>query len=180
MEICLSLASHARKHFAVRKRCPTQPVVWNTGTNVLVEISFCIKVESYKPQRPKSRKGTTMNKVTAIDDEPDSDGNNVIQITMSDGRTIDAAIDLAAAQTLVQILQRRLVRWADESAKSLRLPQIEVIDAGVAHQGPGAQLMVSTSQMGYLVLAMADEVLRKAQSEIGRVVTFRSGPQSKN
>jgi hypothetical protein len=40
--------------------------------------------------------------------------------------------------------------------------------------------MVSTSQMGYLVLAMADEVLRKAQSEIGRVVTFRSGPQSKN
>ena len=121
-----------------------------------------------------------MNKVTAIDDEPDSDGNNVIQITMSDGRTIDAAIDLAAAQTLVEILQRRLVRWADESAKNLRLPGIKVIDAGVAHEGPGAQLMVSTSQMGYLILAMADDVLKKAQSEIGRVVTFRSGPQSKN
>ena len=99
---------------------------------------------------------------------------------MSDGRTIDAAIDLAAAQTLVEILQQRLVRWAHESAQNLRLPQIEAIDAGVVHEGPGAQLMVSTSQMGYLVLRMHDDVLRKAQHELDRVVTYRSGPQSKN
>ena len=120
------------------------------------------------------------HRVTAIDDQPDDDGDNVIQITMSDGRTVDAVIDLAAAQTLVQILQRRLVRWADESVKNFRLPQLEVIDAGVAHEGPGAQLMVSTSQIGSVVLRMSDDILRKAQQEIGRVVTYRSGPQSKN
>jgi hypothetical protein len=121
-----------------------------------------------------------MNKVISIDSEPDGDGNNVIQVTMSDGRNIDVRIDLSAAQTLVEILQRRLVHWAHESAQNLRLPQIEVIDASVAHEGPGAQLMVSTSQMGYLVLRMHDDVLRKAQHELDRVVTYRSGPQSKN
>jgi hypothetical protein len=120
------------------------------------------------------------NRVTSILPEPNKDGDSVIGITLGDGSTFDVAIDLGAAQTLVEILQRRLVRWADESAKNLRLPQIEVIDAGVAHEGPGAHLMVTTSQIGSLVLLMSDDVLRKAQQEIGRVVTYRSGPQSMN
>jgi hypothetical protein len=120
------------------------------------------------------------NRVTSILPEPNSDGDNVIGITLGDGSTFDVAIDLGAAQQLVEILQRRLVRWAHESAQNLRLPQIEAIDASVVHEGPGAQLMVSTSQMGYLVLRMHDDVLRKAQHELDRVVTYRSGPQSKN
>jgi hypothetical protein len=120
------------------------------------------------------------NRVTSILPESNSDGDNVIGITLGDGSTFDVAIDLGAAQQLVEILQRRLVRWANESAQNLRFPQLEVIDADVAHQGPGAKLMVSTSQVGCLVLLMSDNVLRKAQQEIGRVLTYRSGPQSKN
>jgi hypothetical protein len=120
------------------------------------------------------------NRVTSILPESNSDGDNVIGITLGDGSTFDVAIDLGAAQQLVEILQRRLVRWANESAQNLRFPQLEVIDADVAHKGPGAKLMVSTSQVGCLVLLMSDNVLRKAQQEIGRVLTYRSGPQSKN
>jgi hypothetical protein len=41
-----SFASQALRPFAVRKMWPQQPVVLNTGINVLVEISFCIKSES--------------------------------------------------------------------------------------------------------------------------------------
>ena len=45
--ISRSLASQARKPFAVRRMLPTQPLASNTGINVLVEISvaFCIKSE---------------------------------------------------------------------------------------------------------------------------------------
>src|SRR5258708_3679617 len=120
------------------------------------------------------------NRVTSILPEPNQDGDNVIGITLGDGSTFDVAIDLGAAQQLVEILQQRLVRWAHESAKNLSFPQFEVTDADVAHKGPGAQLMVSSVQIGRWVLLMTDDVLRKAQREIGRVVTYRSGPQSKN
>jgi hypothetical protein len=58
------------------------------------------------------------NRVTSILPEPNQDGDNVIGITLGDGSTFDVAIDLGAAQQLVEILQRRLVRWADESAKN--------------------------------------------------------------
>jgi hypothetical protein len=120
------------------------------------------------------------NRVTSILPEPNQDGDNVIGITLGDGSTFDVTIDLEWSQRLVETLQQRLVRWADESVKNLSFPQLEIIDAGVAHAGPVAQLMVSSAQTGYWVLLMTDDVLRKAQQEIDRLVTYRSGPQSRN
>ena len=122
---------------------------------------------------------TPTNKVTSILPEPNEEGDNVIGITLGDGSTFDVTIDLGAAQELVEILQRRLVHWASESARNLSLPEFEVIDAAVSHAGPATQLMVSTTQIGSLVLRMPDEVLRKARDEIDRVLTYRSGPQTK-
>src|SRR5262249_23219155 len=119
------------------------------------------------------------NRVTAIIDKPNQDGDNVIEITLGDGSTFPAVIDLGAAQVLVEILQQRLVLWAHESAKNLAFPQLDVIDVDIAHEGPGAQLMVSSAQTGRWVLVMTDEVLRKAQHELGRVSTWRFGPQTK-
>jgi hypothetical protein len=119
------------------------------------------------------------NRVTSILPEPNNEGDNVIGITLGDGSTFDLTIDLAAAQSLVEILQQRLVRWASESVKDLRFPMVDVIAVDVSHKGPEAQLMVSTTQIGSLVLRMPDDVLRKAQQEIGRVVTYRSGPQTR-
>ena len=68
---------------------------------------------------------------------------------------------------------------AHETAKNLRLPQAEVVDASVAHAGPAAQLILTTIQIGSLTLLMSDDVLQKVRQEIGRVVTYRSGPQTK-
>jgi hypothetical protein len=48
------------------------------------------------------------NRVTSILPEPNADGDNVIGITLGDGSTFDVTIDSTAAQTLVEILQRRL------------------------------------------------------------------------
>jgi hypothetical protein len=119
------------------------------------------------------------NRVTYILPEPNADGNNVIGITLGDESTFDVTIDSAAAQTLVEILQRRLVRLAQESAKNLSFPQFDVSDVGVAHKGPAAQLMVSIAQSGWWVLRMPDDVLQKAQREIGRLVTWRFGSPTK-
>jgi hypothetical protein len=122
---------------------------------------------------------TSKNRVTAVDSDPDKDGDNTMQVTLANGATIDVAIDLGAAQLLVQILQQRLVRWAHESAKNLTFPQLETTHVDVSHAGPGAQLMVSNAQTGRWVLVMSDEMLRKAKQELDRVLTWRFGPQVK-
>ena len=119
------------------------------------------------------------NRVTAIDIEPNKDGDNTMQVTCADGTAIEVTIDLPAAQKLVEILQRRLVHWADEAAKNLRFPQAEIIDVAVSHAGQGSQLMVSTTQIGWWVLLMSDDVLRKAQHEFDRLSTWRFGSQAK-
>jgi hypothetical protein len=117
-----------------------------------------------------------INRVIAVDREPNEDGDNVIEVILGDGSRFDASIDLGAAQKLVEILQQRLVRWASESAKNLRFPQLEVIDTGVSHAGQEAQLMVSTTQMGWLVLQMTEEVLQKAKDDLDRVLPWRGSP----
>ena len=119
------------------------------------------------------------NRVTAVDTEPNKDGDNTMQVTCADGTAIDVAIDLVAAQKLFEILQRRLVHRAHEAEKNLRFPQTEVIDIAVSRPGQGSQLMVSTTQIGQWVLLMSDDVLRKAQRELDRLSTWRFGPQAK-
>ena len=46
------------------------------------------------------------NRVTSVLSEPNKDGDNVIGITLGDGSVFDVAIDPAATQLLVEILQR--------------------------------------------------------------------------
>jgi hypothetical protein len=116
------------------------------------------------------------NRVTAVDSEPNEDGDNTMQVTCADGTAIDVTIDLGAAQKLVEILQRRLIHWAHEARENLRFPQSEVIDVAVSRPGQGSQLMVSTTQIGWWMLLMSDDVLRKAQRELDRLSGWRFGP----
>lgn len=119
------------------------------------------------------------NRVTAVESETNKDGDNTMQVTCADGTPIDVTIDLGAAQKLVEILQRRLVHWAHEAPENLRFPQAEVIDVAVTRPGQGSQLMVSTTQIGWWVLIMSDDALRKTQREVDRLSTWRFGPQTK-
>jgi len=121
----------------------------------------------------------TGNRVTAVDLEPNEDGDNTMQVTCADGSTIDVTIDVLAAQKLVEILQRRLVHWAHEASKNLRLPKSEVVDVALSNTSQGPQLMVSTAQTGWWVLVMSDAVVRKARRELDRVSTTRFDPQTK-
>jgi hypothetical protein len=120
------------------------------------------------------------NRVTRVQNKPNEDGDNVIGITLGDGSEFDAVIDLPAAQVLVEILQQRLVRWASESVKNLSLPSFDVLDVAIAHRGPEVALLVSTAQMGQVTFRMPNELVRKMHQELGRAVTYGSGPQSKN
>jgi len=106
-------------------------------------------------------------------------GNSGVGRPGTDGSTIDVTIDVLAAQKLVEILQRRLVHWAHEASKNLRLPKSEVIDVALSNTSQGPQLMVSTAQTGWWVLVMSDAVVRKARRELDRVSTTRFDPQTK-
>jgi len=64
----------------------------------------------------------TKNRVTAVDLSPDADGDNVLEISFANGSTINAAIDPATAQTLVEILQRRLIFLGGRIRKEFALP----------------------------------------------------------
>jgi hypothetical protein len=119
------------------------------------------------------------NRVIRVDPQPNEDGDSVIAVMLGDGSTFDAAIDLAGAQKLVEILQRQLVLWAHKSARNLSLPQFDVTDAVIGHQGPEAALILTTTQIGAVAFRMSDEILKKVDSEIDRVVTYTSGPQTK-
>jgi hypothetical protein len=104
------------------------------------------------------------SRVTSILPEPNEDGDNVIGIKLGDGSAFDVAIDLGAAQKLVEILQRRLVRWASESAKSLSLPQYDVTDAAIAHRGPEVALILTTTQNGTSGVSDAKRAREKSPS----------------
>jgi hypothetical protein len=91
-----------------------------------------------------------------VDLEPNKDGDNTMQVTCADGSTIDVTI-----------------------AKNLRFPKSEVIDVALSHTSQGSQLMVSTTQIGWWVLVMSDDVVRKARRELDRVSTTRFDPQTK-
>jgi len=119
-----------------------------------------------------------VNRVIGVDPQPNEDGDNVIEVMLGDGNRFDAAIDLGTAQTLVEILQQRLVLWAHKSARNLRFPHYEIIDANVVHAGLEAQLTLTTSQIGAVGLRMSNDVLKKVQQEIGRVLTYRSRPRT--
>jgi len=131
-----------------------------------------------KPHRKSKLPSNRGHRVTAVNRKLNDHGATSIQVTCVDGSTIDVAIDLTAAQTLVEVLQRQLVRQAHKSTKNFRVPELDVSQVDVAHKGPLAQLMVTTSQIGALVLRMPDEVLRMAQQEIGQVMTYRSVTQT--
>jgi hypothetical protein len=118
-------------------------------------------------------------KVTGIAAKAERDGANVIEITQPNGETLEASIDLETAQTIVRILQPRLVAWADNAVRNLALPQLDVNDFDVAHAGHAAELMAHTDQLGVLVLRMKDATLKKCAHEIDRVLTYRSGPPVK-
>jgi hypothetical protein len=59
-----------------------------------------------------------------------------------------------------------------------RFPQSEVIDVAVFHAGQGSQLMVSTTQIGWWLLLMSDDVLRKAQRDGLVLKQGNNGPRS--
>jgi hypothetical protein len=114
-------------------------------------------------------------RVTGIADRSEPNGDHMIEVQLADGAVIEAAIAPEQAVALVRLLQPRIVQSAVSTARNVSLPRLDVARFDIAHQGPQAQLMACTDQMGFLVLEASDEALLKLKVEIDRVLRYRSG-----
>jgi hypothetical protein len=112
-------------------------------------------------------------RVTGVADRPEPNGEHVIQIDTSTG-LIEAAISPDIAVALVRLLQPAIVQRASALAQNVALPRLDVARFDIAHQGPQAQLMACTDQMGYVVLEASTDTLLKLKDEIDRTLRMRS------
>jgi hypothetical protein len=113
-----------------------------------------------------------LSKVLAISPNPEPSGHYVILIRQPDGKEIEAAIDVPAAQTIVGILQKALIQWADKTVQNMKFPIFDVHRIDIAHQGAETQLLAATAQMGSVVLRMSRETREMMKHELDRISTL--------
>jgi hypothetical protein len=125
-------------------------------------------------------------KVVGVSIEPDSNGDHWIELSMPDGSTATASLPPSMAATIVAALQPHVVEQARRIESSVSFPSAEVYSLSIIRAGTGAQLLVSTLEIGHWILRMSDEWVEGARHVIDRIRTVRqnsiaiSDPPSKS
>lgn len=65
------------------------------------------------------------------------------------------------------------------SANVMSFPAVHLKSFGAAHDNQTTQLMLTSEQAGTFVYIASDAQLHGLQQEIGRILTLRSGPQTR-
>jgi hypothetical protein len=111
-------------------------------------------------------------KITALMNEPEANGDYVAELTMPDGTTSTATISLDVARVITVTLQQAIAeQWAKTSRGTFLV--FRVNSASVVHNGPTAELMVGSNELGQTVMQMSDEWFVEVQRYIDRVQTSR-------
>jgi len=111
--------------------------------------------------------------VTGVSTKPNEDGYHLLELRMPDGSTNTASISPDMARTIVVMLQPYVLEDALRVARTLTLPQVHVNGLSLVHQGPQAQLLVSTDEIGSLVLTMSNHWAMEAQRMVDHVILSR-------
>lgn len=114
--------------------------------------------------------------IVGVKPEPEPDGAHMIKVADFGGDPFEVIIHPWELAKFVATLQSGLVNRAAET----NMPQLKVDSIGLAHNGKVTGLIVSTNQMGRLVLEFDPEVLRLLRGEIDRALSFIEGPEGKH
>src|SRR5258706_15687852 len=116
-------------------------------------------------------------KINGVKNKPEANGDYLVELSMPDGTVATASVSLDIARVIVAVLQPAIVEEAVGRAQNMDFAGIRVKGASVVHNGPIAELMVGTNEMGQLVLEMSDAWL----FEVGRLleVVLKSRQSSK-
>lgn len=109
----------------------------------------------------------------------DDDGSHRIKIRLADSSEVQVALTPEQAGLLIGALQRTALDHLETFAESRPHPVLSVARVDLA-QGATSELMVTTVEVGSLVLQMETVELLKAKSEIERLLALRSIPKGRN
>jgi hypothetical protein len=115
-------------------------------------------------------------RLIAIADECEADGGHALIIETEGGAQIEVIVPLRHVEDMIQKFQGAALKRANQSAQNASVPTLELAGVHLAHKGPRCELMVSTIEMGAVVLIASDECLGAMKKTINEVLSFR-GPR---
>src|SRR5215468_5386998 len=122
---------------------------------------------------------TTLPVVTGVSDQLGPDGSQVLQVTSYDA-IFEVEIPAAELPLFLETMQKSLICRLALGGGTVVLPALEVNDINLAHRGTTTELLVSTAEIGSMVLRLSDETLSALKHKIGGAMLYRSWARFRN
>ena len=122
---------------------------------------------------------TTLPVVTGVSDQLGPDGSQVLQVTSHDA-IFEVEIPAAELPLFLETMQKSLICRLALGGGTVVLPALEVNDINLAHRGTTTELLVSTAEIGSMVLRLSDETLSALKHKIGGAMLYRSWARFRN
>ena len=119
---------------------------------------------------------TTLPVVTGVSDKLEPNGSQVLKVTSHDA-IFEVEIRAAELPLFLETMQKSLICRVALGEGTVVLPELEVSDINLAHRGTATELLVSTAELGSLVLRLSDETLRALKHKIAGAMLRRSRSQ---
>jgi len=116
---------------------------------------------------------TTLPVVTGVSGELEPNGSQVLRVISHDA-IFEVEIRAAELPLFLETMQKSLICRVALGAGTVVLPALEVHDINLAHRGTATELLVSTAEIGSLVLRLSDETLSALKYKIAGVLLRRS------
>jgi hypothetical protein len=111
--------------------------------------------------------------VTGVSDQLEPNGSQVLQVTSHDA-IFEVEIRAGELPLFLETMQKSLICRVALGGGTVVLPALEVSDINLAHRGTATELLVSTAEIGSLVLRLSDETLSALKHKIGDAMLRRS------
>jgi len=121
----------------------------------------------------------TLPVVTGVSDQLGPDGSQVLQVTSYDA-IFEVEIPAAELPLFLETMQKSLICRLALGGGTVVLPALEVNDINLAHRGTTTELLVSTAEIGSMVLRLSDETLSALKHKIGGAMLYRSWARFRN
>jgi hypothetical protein len=107
------------------------------------------------------------------------DGSQTLLIRIS-GQSVKVTVPPAHLERIVESFQHAAIQRAHQHVKNMPFVRLTVTAAHVAHKLEMSELMVSTLELGSVVLVAESAVLQNMKTEIDRALSYRGGSQAPN
>jgi hypothetical protein len=116
-------------------------------------------------------------KITGLMNEPEANGDYLAELLMPDGSSATASISLDVARSFVSILQQAIVEAPAGRARGTFVA-VRVKSVSVVHNGPTAELLVGSDELGQVVWEMTDEWLAEVRECLDMVSASRQSSKT--